>query len=259
MFGAVKAAPEAEADPAVLYGGHYGYGLGGYGGHYGYGLGGYGGYYGHAGAVQAGAVYANGWTDGPNNGVGPAVHAIGKREAEAEAEADPAVLYAGAYGGHYGGLYGGLRGYGYGLGHAYGGLRGYGYGLGHAYGYGRGYYGHHAGAVQVGALYANGWTDGPNNGVGPVVHAIGKREAEAEADPAVLYAGAYGGHYGGLYGGYYGGLRGYGYGLGHAYGLGYGHRLGYYGHHAGAVQAGAVYANGWTDGPNNGLGPVYGK
>merc|ERR1712008_73118 len=115
------------------------------------------------------------------------------REAEAEAEADPAVLYAGAHGG---------------------------------------YYGHHAGAVQVGALYANGWTDGPNNGVRPVVHAIGKREAEAEADPAVLYAGAYGGHYGGLYGGYYGGLRGYGYGLGHAYGLGYGHRLGYYGHHA---------------------------
>merc|ERR1712238_609244 len=164
MFGAVKAAPEAEADPAVLYGGHGGYGLG----HYGYGLGGYGGYYGHAHAVQAGAVYANGWTDGPNNGVGPVVHAIGKREAEAEAEADPAVLYAGAYGGHYGGLYGGLRGYGYG--------RGHGYGLGHAYGYGRGYYGHHAGAVQVGALYANGWTDGPNNGVGPVVHAIGKRE-----------------------------------------------------------------------------------
>merc|ERR1712008_157989 len=58
MFGAVKAAPEAEADAAVLYGGHYGYGLG----HYGYGLGGYGGYYGHAGAIQAGAVYA---TAGP--------------------------------------------------------------------------------------------------------------------------------------------------------------------------------------------------
>ena len=78
-----------------------------------------------------------------------------------------------------------------------------------------------------------------------------------EADPAVLYAGAYGGYYGGLYGGLRG--YGYGYGLGHAYGLGYGHRLGYYGHHAGAVQAGALYANGWTDGPNNGLGPVYGK
>ena len=160
---------------------------------------------------------------------------FGAVKAAPEAEADPAVLY----GGHYG----------YGLGH-------YGYGLGGYYG---GYYGHHAGAVQAGLPYANGWTDGPNNGVGPVVHAIGKREAEAEADPAVLYAGAYGGHYGGLYGGYYGGLRGYGYGLGHAYGLGYGHRLGYYGHHAGAVQAGAVYANGWTDGPNNGLGPVYGK
>ena len=142
MFGAVKAAPEAEADPAVLYGGHYGYGLG----HYGYGLGGYyGGYY---GAVQAGLPYAN--VAGP--------HAIGKREAEAEA--DPAVLYSSAYGGYYGGLYGGLRGYGYG------------YGLGHAYGLGYGhrlgYYGHHAGAVQAGALYANGWTDGPNNGLGPV-------------------------------------------------------------------------------------------
>merc|ERR1712037_549973 len=83
-----------------------------------------------------------------------------------------------------------------------------------------------------------------NNGVGPVVHAIGKREAEAEADPAVLYAGAYGGYYGGLYGGLRG--YGYGYGLGHAYGLGYGHRLGYYGHHAGAVQAGAFTL---TDGP----------
>merc|ERR1712203_1223731 len=159
--------------------GGYGYGLG-----HAYGLG-YGhrlGYYGHhAAAVQAGALYANGWTDGPNNGVGPVVHAIGKREAEAEA--DPAVLYSSAYGGYYGGLYGGLRGYGYG------------YGLGHRLGYD----GHQAGAVQAGALYANGWTDGPNNGLGPVVHAIGKREAEAEADPAVLYAGAYGGYYGGLY------------------------------------------------------------
>merc|ERR1712158_341433 len=207
MFGAVQATPEA--DPAVLYGGYYGYGLG----HYGYGYPFHAAYYSHAGAVQAGLPYANGWTDGPNNGVGPVTHAIGKREAEAEA--DPAVLYSSAYGGYYGGLYGGLRGYGYG------------YGLGHAYGLGYGhrlgYYGHHAAAVQAGALYANGWTDGPNNGVGPVVHAIGKREAEAEADPAVLYAGAYGGYYGGLYGGY-----GYGYGLGHAYGLGYGHRLGYY-------------------------------
>merc|ERR1711935_239803 len=124
LFGAVQATPEAEADPALLYGGYYGHGLGYYGG--------YGGYYGHAGAVQAGAPYANGWTDGPNNGVGP--HLLGKREAEAEpeAEADAAAYYGGYYG--YGGL-------GY-----YGGYGGY-YGL-------IGYY-----AQQVGAPYANGWTD----------------------------------------------------------------------------------------------------
>merc|ERR1711935_285369 len=122
LFGAVQATPEAEADPALLYGGYYGHGLGYYGGYGGY----YGAaYYGHAGAVQAGAPYANGWTDGPNNGVGP--HLLGKREAEAEPEAD---ADAAAY-------YGGLRGY---------------YGL-------NGYY-----AQQVGAPYANGWTDGPNNG-----------------------------------------------------------------------------------------------
>merc|ERR1711935_679324 len=141
LFGAVRATPEAEADPALLYGGYYGHGLGYYGGYGGY----YGGYYGHAGAVQAGAPYANGWTDGPNNGVGP--HLLGKREAEAEPEAEAAAYYGGYYG--YGGLgyYGGYGGY-------YGGLRGY-YGL-------NGYY-----AQQVGAPYANGWTDGPNNGLGP--------------------------------------------------------------------------------------------
>merc|ERR1712010_219513 len=146
MFGAVKAAPEAEADPAVLYGGHYGYGLG----HYGYGLGGYyGGYYGHhAGAVQAGLPYANGWTDGPNNGVGPVLHAIGKREAEAEA--DPAVLYSSAYGGYYGGLYGGLRGYGYG------------YGLGHAYGLGYGHrLGYYVTTLELSKLGPFTLTDGP--------------------------------------------------------------------------------------------------
>merc|ERR1712242_466254 len=153
MFGAVQATPEA--DPAVLYGGYYGYGLG----HYGYGYPFHAAYYGHAGAVQAGLPYANGWTDGPNNGV------------------DPAVLYGGYYG--YGGL-----GY-YGLGH-------YGYGYPYA-----GYYASHYGAVQAGLPYANGWTDGPNNGLGPV---YGRKKREAEADPAVLYGGYYG--YGGL--GYYG-------------------------------------------------------
>merc|ERR1712242_485127 len=52
MFGAVQATPEA--DPAVLYGGYYGGGLGHYGlGHYGYGYP-YAGYYAsHYGAVQA--------------------------------------------------------------------------------------------------------------------------------------------------------------------------------------------------------------
>merc|ERR1711936_371454 len=82
MFGAVQATPEA--DPAVLYGGYYGYGgLGYYGlGHYGYGYP-YAGYYAsHYGAVQAGLPYANGWTDGPNNGLGP-VYGRKKREAEA--------------------------------------------------------------------------------------------------------------------------------------------------------------------------------
>merc|ERR1712110_1202253 len=142
LFGAVQAAPEAEADAAAWYGGYYGHGLGYYGGYRGY----YGlpAYYGHAAAVQAGAPYANGWTDGPNNGVGP--HLLGKREAEAEPEAEAAAYYGGYYGG-YGGYYGGLRGYG-----------GY-YGL-------PAYYGH-AAAVQAGAVYANGWTDGPNNGLGP--------------------------------------------------------------------------------------------
>merc|ERR1711973_147669 len=146
LFGAVQAAPEAkaeaEADPAVLYGGYYGYGLGYYGG--------YRGYYGYAGLpyyAHAGLPYSYGWTDGPNNGLGP--HLLGKREAEAEpeAEADPAVLYGGYYG----------------------------YGLGGYYGYaGLPYYAH------AGLPYSYGWTDGPNNGLGP--HLLGKREAEAEPE-----------------------------------------------------------------------------
>ena len=76
-----EAEPEAEADPALLYGAYYGYGLGYYGG--------YRGYYGHPYAVAAGLPYANGWTDGPNNGVGHyGYHYLGKREAEAEPEAE---------------------------------------------------------------------------------------------------------------------------------------------------------------------------
>eukprot|EP00091_Calanus_sinicus_P017652 TRINITY_DN3818_c0_g1_i1.p3 TRINITY_DN3818_c0_g1~~TRINITY_DN3818_c0_g1_i1.p3 ORF type:complete len:163 (-),score=60.72 TRINITY_DN3818_c0_g1_i1:54-542(-) len=111
-----EAAPEAEADPALLYGA-YGYaGLG----HYGYaGL----GHYGYAGLGHLGYGYGL-------HGLGYS-HYYGKREAEAapEAEADPVLLY-----GAYGYPYAGLGHYGYaGLGH-------YGYaGLGH-YGYGA-YYG----------------------------------------------------------------------------------------------------------------------
>merc|ERR1712106_268034 len=94
---APEAAPEAEADPALLYGA-YGYGgLGAYGyaglGHYGYaGV----GHLGYAGIGHYGY-----------SGLGYGGHYYGKREAEAapeaapEAEADPALLY-GAYG--YGGL-----------------------------------------------------------------------------------------------------------------------------------------------------------
>merc|ERR1712242_42874 len=79
----------AEADPAVLYANFYG-GLGHYG--YGYGLGGYYGYPGYyRGLVggHSGYPYNYGWTDGPNNGVGP--HLLGKREAEEEA-AEPRLL-----------------------------------------------------------------------------------------------------------------------------------------------------------------------
>merc|ERR1711879_534672 len=69
-----EAAPEAKADPYLLYGGYYGHGLGyGYGGYYGHGLYGY----------------------------------YGKRSADAEPKADPYLLYGGYYG-HS--LYGG---YGY--------------------------------------------------------------------------------------------------------------------------------------------------
>merc|ERR1712203_495541 len=76
---------------------------------------------------------------GYNTVAAPAVHYIGKREAEAEAEADPALLYS-TYG--YGLPYAGYAGY---AGYGYGGY-GYGYGLGYAgyagYGYaGYPYYG----------------------------------------------------------------------------------------------------------------------
>merc|ERR1712029_1045691 len=62
-------------------------------------------------------------------------------------------------------------------------------------------------------------------------------EAEAEADPYLLYANYYG--HPAYYGGYYG--------YGRYYGFPYGY--GYYAH------AGLPYSYGWTDGPNNGIGP----
>merc|ERR1712121_164998 len=76
-----EAAPEAKADPYLLYGGYYGHGLG-----YGYG---YGYPYGHYGYY-------------------------GKRSADAEPKADPYLLYGGYYGHGYGH-------YGYGYPYAYGG------------------------------------------------------------------------------------------------------------------------------------------
>merc|ERR1712123_449940 len=128
--------------------------------------------------------------------------AVAVAKPEADAEADPALLY-GAYGyAPYGGL-----GYGYaghGLGYAGYGYAGLGYGLGLA-----GYASHSPSASTHIA------------GLAPAVVPVAKREAEAdaEADPALLY-GAYG--YAGL--GYAGhGYAGYPYaGLGYA-GLGYAH------------------------------------
>merc|ERR1712142_766775 len=112
---AVVAEPEAEADAAVLYSGHYGhpgyYGYGGYGlGYRGY----YGGLYGY-GLGHYGYGYRH----------------FGKRSADAEPEAD-ADAAADAYYGYYGRGYG--YGYGLGYGRYYGGYYGYpyaGYGYRH--------------------------------------------------------------------------------------------------------------------------------
>merc|ERR1711972_4745 len=132
MAVAAMAAPEAEADPYLLYGGYGGYGLAGYYGGYPYGLG-----YAHAAVAPVAAGYAS---VSPSASVsiaglaGAAVPAlaggyaaagryvansagvvhVAKREAEADAEpeakADAALLY-GAYG--YAGLpYAGYSAYG---------------------------------------------------------------------------------------------------------------------------------------------------
>merc|ERR1711962_147552 len=110
LAAAANAAPKADADPYLLYGGYNGLGYAGYGGVYG----GYLRYHAAAGRYVANSA-----------GV---VH-VAKREAEADAEADPYLLYSGL--GHLG-----YAGYGYagvpyaGLGYA--GL-GYNYGLGYAH------------------------------------------------------------------------------------------------------------------------------
>jgi len=96
-----------------------------------------------------------------------ALVAAAMAEAEAEAKADPALLYAGAYGA-YPWTYG-LSSYGY--------PYNYGYGLPYA---AYAYTGcHNAAGAAVPCAAHN-------------VVKIAKREAEAEADPAVFYSGVYG-------------------------------------------------------------------
>jgi len=245
---------EAEADPALLYGG-YGYGLG----HpYAYGAYAFGGK--SAPCVNsanvavpcAGAPLAYA-------GYPYAAGLYGKREAEAEpeAEADAAVLYGG-YGYPYGaGLgYAGHHGLGYaGLGYSGLGYAGLGYaGLGYA---GLGYAGlgvagveGHAGVAATNAALGHAVAATPfglthSSNVGVCTNYLGasvpcgrkKREAEAEADADAEAAVLYGG-YGYPHALGYGGYGGYGYsGLGYA-GLGYA-GLGYagLGHAYGGVHA----------------------
>merc|ERR1712055_1041317 len=152
LAAAANAAPKADADPYLLYGGYNGLGYAGYGGVYG----GYLGY--HAAPVVAagiasvspsasvniaglaspaapaiaGGYAAAGRYVGNSAGV---VH-VAQREAEADAEADPYLLYSGR--GHLG-----YAGYGY-AGVPYAGL-GYA-GLGYNYGLG---YAHYAGQASV--------------------------------------------------------------------------------------------------------------
>merc|ERR1712061_472174 len=99
MAAAAMAAPEAEADPYLLYGGYGGYGLGAYGYGYPYGLG-YG--YAHAAVAPVAAGYASVSPSASVSIAGLAggyaaagryvansagvVH-VAKREAEADAEA----------------------------------------------------------------------------------------------------------------------------------------------------------------------------
>merc|ERR1712012_119581 len=133
MAVAAMAAPEAEADPYLLYGGYGGYGLAGYYGGYPYGLG-----YAHAAVAPVAAGYAAAGRYVANSaGV---VH-VAKREAEADAEADPYYAY-----GYHGLGYAGYHGLGY------AGLAGY-TGYPYAYNYGLGY-SHYAHAVAAPAVVA---------------------------------------------------------------------------------------------------------
>merc|ERR1712142_771209 len=176
------AKPEAEADPALLYGA-YGYaGLG----HVGYPYAGYG--YGYAGyPFAAGRYVAN------SAGV---VH-VAKREAEAEPEADAAYFYGG---------------YGYaGLGHV-----GYPYAYGYAgYPYAAAGYASYspsastsiAGLAPAAVPAVAGGYGGAGRYVANSAGVVHVAKREAEADPALLY-GAYG--YAGL------GHIGYPYAYGYA-------------------------------------------
>merc|ERR1712061_375467 len=92
---------DAEADPAYLYAGHYGYAGYPYGA-YGYP---YGAYYGYRPAVAASHQHVS--TPAATYGV----HQLHKRDADAEPEADAAAAY---YGGHYGYPYARYGAYGYG-------------------------------------------------------------------------------------------------------------------------------------------------
>merc|ERR1712123_124893 len=162
--------------------------------------------------------------------------AVAVAKPEADAEADPALLY-GAYG--YAGLaYAGYPYAAHGLGYAHAGYAGYPYAAGYA-AHSTSASTHIAGLAPAAIPAIAGGCAGAGryvaNSAG-VVH-VAKREAEAEADPALLY-GAYGyaghGYAGHGYAGLgYAGLAGYPYaahGLGYAGYAGYPYAAGYAAH-----------------------------
>merc|ERR1711992_34448 len=118
-------------------------------------------------------------------------HLMGKREAEAEA--DPALLYGNFYNTGYHGVYNGLYNHGV-----------YSAPL---------TYTHHAAAVPVVKKVEVTAPVVTKTAVAPVVsygypyayntHLVAKREAEAEADPALLYGNFYNTGYHGVYNGLY--------------------------------------------------------